>query len=555
MNSLDSNTTNNSSFAQILEAYEAESNLVKGQLIEGTVVETRDDTVYLDIGEKQEGRVPLSEFSEPPEIGQNISVVFKRRSDGFAVLSKKEADFRKGWETVKDAYQHGYPMTGKIIEEVKGKGYTVSVEDVTLFLPASHLAMKFRDLADLRTREIDVKIIELNEKNRSGVVSHRKLLEEINNEKWDSLIQNVKVGDRVVAKVVKIANFGVFCEVYGVVGLLRQNDISYKKFAPFKQYFHVGQEFEAIVLELDKSNNKLALGLKQLKEDPWDWAKRELEPGMVIRGIVTSITRFGVFVELMEGLEGLVHITELSWARKPPSPKEIVKKGQQVEAEVLEVDFDNRRLSLSLKNLQPNPWENLSPEIQEGSIREGVITGITKYGAFVEIENGIEGLIHVSDVTWDEREKNPLAALKKNQLVKYKILEIDLERRRISCGLKQLTENPYETLKKKYPPGSLVHGKVKSIVSFGMFVEIEPGYEGLVHVSQIPQDKVDNLESHFQIGSEVRAAVIKIDPAQKKISLSVKDHDKAVEREELAKYIKDKDEVSRESIGAFINLK
>jgi small subunit ribosomal protein S1 len=558
LNSQETNPKDKNSFAQILEAWEnseQENQLSKGQAVDGIVVETRDDTVFLDIGEKQEGRVPLSEFNEPPSPGQQFSVVLRRRVDGYAILSKREADIRKGWDSIRDAFTNGYPVTGKVVGEIKGKGFTVDVEDVNLFLPASHLAMKFKDLADLKSKELDVKIIEINEKNKSGVVSRKKLIEEVSNEKWDGLLEHVKLGDKVMTKVVKIANFGVFCEVHGVVGLLRQNDISYKKFAPFKQFFQVGQEFEVLVLELDRDNNKLSLGLKQLQEDPWDWAKRELEKGMIVSGTVTSITNFGVFVELMDGLEGLIHTTELSWSRKAPAPKDLLKKGEQVEAEVLEIDFDNRRLSLSVKHLQPNPWDNLSADVRVGNTMEGTITGITKYGAFVEVENGIEGLIHLSDITWDEREKNPTSQLKKGQKVEYKILDVNLDAQRISCGLKQLTEHPYEALKKKYPPGTLVEGKIKSIVSFGVFVEVEPGFEGLVHISEIPPEKSQNLEDYYPVGTEVRTAVLKIDSNTKKISLSIKDHEKAVEREEMAKYIKDDGEVSRESLGAFINLK
>ncbi|WCL48718.1 30S ribosomal protein S1 [Leptospira sp. GIMC2001] len=559
MNSQETPSTDKASFAQIFEAWEtneSENQLSKGQIAEGIVVDTRDDTVFLDIGEKQEGRVPLSDFNgDVPQRGSTFSVVFRRRVDGYAILSKKEADIRKGWDSIRDAFTNGYPVTGKVVSEIKGKGFTLDVEDVGLFLPASHLAMKYKDLAELKTKEIDVKIIEINEKNKSGVVSRKKLLEETNNEKWDGLLEKVKVGDKVTSKVVKIANFGVFCEVHEVIGLLRQNDISYKKFAPFKHFFQIGQEFEVVILELDKENNRLSLGLKQMHEDPWEWAKRELEKGMIVSGTVTSLTSFGSFVELMDGLEGLIHTTELSWSRKPPLAKDLLKKGQQVEAEVLDIDFENRRLSLSTKHLQPNPWDSLSSNVRVGNTMTGVITGITKYGAFVEVENGIEGLIHLSDITWDEKEKNPTATLKKGQSVEYKILDVNLDSQRISCGIKQLTEHPYEALKKKYPPGSLVEGKIKSIVSFGVFVEVEPGFEGLVHISEVPPDTTQNLEEHFPIGSSVRTAVLKIDTNAKKISLSIKDHEKAVEREEMAKYIKEDNEVSRESLGSFMNLK
>lgn len=559
MNSQETTTTEKASFAQILEAWETseqDNQVSKGHIIEGVVVETREDTVFLDIGEKQEGRVPLSDFhNEKPATGTPVSVIFKRRVDGCAILSKKEADIRKGWDSIRDAFTNGYPVMGKVVGEIKGKGFTVDVEGVSLFLPASHLALKFKDLTDLKSKEIDVKIIEINEKNKSGVVSRKKLLEEVNNEKWDGLLEKVKIGDKVQAKVVKIANFGVFCEVEGVIGLLRQNDISYKKFSPFKQFFNVGQEFEVLILELDKENNKLSLGLKQMHEDPWDWAKRELEKGMIVSGTVTSITSFGAFVELMDGLEGLIHTSELTWSKKPPLPKDLIKKTEVVEAEVLDIDFDKRRLSLSMKHRLPNPWDNLSANVRVGNTLEGIITGITKYGAFVEVENGIEGLIHLSDITWDEKEKNPTSLLKKGQKIEYKILDVNLDSQRISCGLKQLTEHPYEQLKKKYPPGTLVEGKIKSIVSFGVFVEVEPGFEGLVHISEIPPDRTNALEEYYPIGAIVKTSVLKIDSNSKKISLSIKDHDKAVEREEMAKYIKDDGEVSRESLGAFMNLK
>ncbi|GBF50708.1 30S ribosomal protein S1 [Leptospira ryugenii] len=547
-----------SSFGELLEKWESqtqeqESVASKGVLIDGTVVDVIGDTVFLDIGEKLEARVPREDFSETPKRGEKVSAVLKRRVDGYCVLSKKEADQRVGWETIKDAFANGYPLSGKIVNEVKNKGYLVESEGIQLFLPASHVGVRFKEATE-SGKEFQFKIIELNEKTKTGVVSRKTLLDEINGEKWEELLQKVKVGDKVQGKVVKIANFGVFLSVYEVVGLLRQNDISYKKFAPFKQYFQIGAEVNVVVLEVDRDNNKLSLGIKQLYEDPWAWAKKELEKGMVVRGLVTSLTNFGAFVELKEGLEGLIHTTELSWSKKPPHPKDVLKKGQEVDSEILDIDFEARRLSLGLKQLLPNPWESLSASVRAGSELEGKITGITKYGAFVEVESGIEGLIHISDITWDEKEKNPLALLKKGQSVRYKILDVNLDAQRISCGLKQLQEHPYEALRKKYPPGTLVEGKVKSIVSFGVFVEVEPGYEGLVHISEIPDGRNIKLEDLYKVGDQVRTVVVKIEPNNKKISLSIKDFDKAVEREEMAKYMKEDNQPSRESIGSFVNL-
>ncbi|MGJ4747551.1 30S ribosomal protein S1 [Leptospira sp. SA-E8] len=549
-----------STFAEVFKQWEEKKNdeaeIRKDQVVEGKVVSVDNDNVYVAIeGLKQEGRIPRSEFDEKPEIGSVVTALVKRKesTDSGCILSKKEADQRKGWEVVKDAFKNNYQVSGRLVNEIKGKGYIVNVEGSELFLPASQLSYKFSDGENYKGVELDFKVIEINERTRSGVVSRKKLLDEVNNEKWDALAEKIKVGDKVKATVSKIASFGVFCDLEGVVGLLRQRDISYKKFAPFKQYFTIGQEIELQVLEMEKENNKLALGLKQLYEDPWVWAKRSLEKDMVIRGTVTSLTNFGAFVELKEGLEGLIHTSELTWAKKPPHPKELLKKGQEVEALILDIDFESRRLSLGLKQLQPNPWDTLGPEVRVGNVLTGKVTGITKYGAFVEVENGIEGLIHISDITWDEKQKNPTSLLKKGEEVKYIILDINFDAQRISCGLKQLQEHPYEALRNRYPIGSVVQGKIKSIVDFGMFVEIEPGFEGLVHISEIPGGKDTNLAESYKPGDIVKCAVVKIDSKNKKISLSIKDFDKALEREEMAKYLKTSDTPSRESLGSFIN--
>lgn len=547
------------SFEELLEVYSQPSDgetTNKGQTVEGTVVFIDKDVVFVDIGEKLESQVSLSDFLDPPKRNETYLLVRKKRIEGGAwLLSKREADQRKGWESVKDAFKEGTPVFGRIIDRVEGKGYHVLVEGVQLFLPASQLGVKHTPVEKLKTEELAFKIVELNEKTKSGVASHKKFLDEINGEKWEELLKTVKVGDKVKGKVLKLANFGVFIDVNGVIGLLRQNDISYKKFAPFKHLFSVGSEVEALVMALDKDSNKLSLGVKQLAEDPWDWAKKELEKGTIIRGTVTSITSFGVFVELKEGLEGLIHISEIAWAKRPPNPKEIMSKGQEVEAEILDIDFEARRLSLGYKQLQPNPWDKLSSDIRVGAVLKGKITGIKNYGAFIEVENGIEGLVHVSDITWDEKEKNPTGLLKKGEVVEYKVLDINQDMQKISLGLKQLKEHPYEALRKKYPVGSLVDGKIKSIVPFGIFVEIEPGYEGLVHLSEIPDSKNIKLDEKYKIGEAVQASILKIDVNQKKISLSIKDYDKAVEREEMAKYIGQDNAPAKTSFGSLINNK
>ncbi len=547
------NPSNTKSTTSTLNRGTTERPFKKGAIIEGRIVDVYDQEVYVDLGLKSDCRVARSEFLETPEIGSTVAVVIKSKENDseIYIASKLEADARKGWETVKEAFSKNLQVQGRVDSEVKNIGYNVYVEGVQLFLPSSQLGMK-ATLEELKAKPLDFKVIKLNEKGRTGVLSRKKLIEEISKEKWDELIKIVKVGDKVNGTVTKVASFGVFCNVHGIEGLLRQNDISYKKYAPFKQYFQIGQSIELLVLEIDPTNNRLSLGIKQLYEDPWVWAGRELEKDMVVRGIVTSLTNFGAFVELKEGLEGLIHCSELTWAKKPPHPKEVLKKGQEVDSMILDIDLSKKRLSLGLKQLLPNPWDNLTSEVRVGNTLEGKITGITKYGAFVEVENGIEGLIHVGDITWDEKVKDPTTVLKKGQVVKYQILDINLDTNRISCGLKQLQENPYEALKKKYPTGVIVEGKVKSIVTFGVFLEIEPGYEGLIHVSQIPESKTLKLEELYKVGDIIKAVILKIDPDSKKISLSVKDFDKAMEKEEISKYIKT-DTPSSESFGSFIN--
>lgn len=547
-------------FGQVLKEWESNAEmdtaLSKGQTTEGRIVSIDGDNVFVDIGLKVEGRVPLSEFLDPPEEGTVISVVIKQRegSDSGYLLSKREADTIKSWGDLRESYKNEHQVQGRIISEVKGKGFMVDVEGVHFFLPISQLVYKFKNLDELKSKVLDFKIIELNEKSKSGVVSRKKLLEEFNKEKWDALVAHTHIGDKVISTVSKVASFGVFCDVEGVIGLLRQNDISYKKFAPFKHIFKAGQQVELKVLEMDPENNRLSLGLKQLYEDPWEWAGRELEKGMVIRGLVTSLTGFGAFVELKEGLEGLIHTTELSWSKKPPAPKDVLKKGSEVEAMILDIDFSKKRLSLGLKQLTPNPWENLSHEIRVGNTREGKITGLTKYGAFVEVDEAIEGLIHISDITWDEKIKNPISFLKKGQVVKYKILDINTHDNKISCGLKQLEEHPYEKLRKKYPAGTAVEGKIKSVTSFGVFVEVEEGFEGLVHVSEIPKQKVENLAESFKVGDIVKTVILKIDVPTKKISLSVKDYERSMEKAEMAKYMKSDNHPSTSTIGDLINI-
>lgn len=536
------------SMEQILDSFDEKENHTKGDLLEAVVMDVYDKDVYLDIGSKQNGRCPISDFEIPPVKNDRVEVVVLRKhEDGMIDVSKKEADRRVSWQHVKSAFEEKAQVTGLVEREVK-HGFIVKSGGVELFMPLSQSGVKKGEKFK-PGQTIDFKILELKDRYHSAIVSHLAVISERNDQSWKDLTEKHSVGDIVEGRVSKKVSFGVFVNVEGIEGLLHQSDISWKKFAPFKDRFKVNDVINVKILTMDKENNRLSLGLKQLSEDPWEWVKKDLEIGSTVRGQVTSITDYGVFLEIREGLEGLIHVSELTWAKRVRHPKKYLQPGQEVEAKVLSIDFEHHRIGLGVKQLQADPWDSIKGNISTGEILEGIVTSVTKFGAFVQIRDEVEGLIHFKDYSWDDKADQKM--LKKGDTVRYKILDINIPERRISCGIKQLTPSPYEMIKQKYRKGEVIDCKVTGITDFGIFVDIGDGFEGLIHISRIPHKDGQKLDELYKKGDTLQAALLKIDTDEKKIALSIKDVEKRKEREIISSYMKQDDAPSTSSLGAF----
>lgn len=535
------------------EMFNGQGDFSRGDLVEATVIHHDEKEVYLDLGSKQEGRCSMSEFPEPPDEGSVVPVlVLREGEDGLIRLSRLEAERTIAWAEISEAFNEKTQLSGEVVKQLpQGQGYIVNYGGINLFLPMSQSGPRGRSgRPNLPLNKIiDFKILELKEKNRTAVISHRQVAEEVNEARWNELTTTFSEGDVAEGVVTKKVSFGVFVEICGIEGLLHQSDISWKKYAPFKDRFKVGDSIHVKIVNMDKENNRLSLGLKQLTEDPWEWARRELNVGDVVRGRVTNITDYGAFLELLEGLEGLIHVSELTWSKRVKHPRKYLNMDEEVEAQVLSVDFDNRRIALGIKQLRDDPWDRLSHEVSIGAELEGQVTSVTRFGAFVKVLDDVEGLIHFNDYTWDDRVDRKM--LKKGDTVRFKVLEINTDERRISCGIKQLTESPYEALRKKYRKGDALPCKVTGITTFGLFVDIGDGFEGLIHISRIPLGNDEKLEDRFSIGDELTAVLLRIDADEKKIALSIKDYEKKKEQDVIDQYLKKDDSPSTSSLGAF----
>jgi small subunit ribosomal protein S1 len=525
----------------------------KGDIVEATVLDVTDNEVYLDLGQKQEGICQLSEFDERPVIGNVVKVVVIRGGgiEGNSLVSRKEASRREGWEKIQEAYNNQLPLSGKVSIIIdNNKGYLVDFYGLQLFLPKSQVGVKIRNrLPNLKVGDvIDFKVLSIDEKRKSAIISRKKIQEDINQEKWDKFLSKYKEGDVVDGVITKIVSYGIFVRVDDLDGLVHQNDISWKNNFPFRKYYNKGDKVSVKILSINPEENRISLGIKQLTEDPWEWAKRELHAGDIITGTVTDIKDYGAFLEIREGLEGLIHNSEISWSNKQVHPKSVLKKGQEIDVKILSIDPEKKRISLSYKQARENPWQKAKEILKVGEVREGRITGVVQYGAFVEIFDEVEGLIHVKDYSWDEKPNKDM--LKKGDVVKFKILAIDVDNRKISCGIKQLELSPYEKLAQKYKKGEILTGKITGISDFGIFVDIGDGFEGLVHKSKIPLKKDEKLEDKYKVGDEVKTVLLKIDPEKEKISLSIKDYEKRKEKEIVKQYLKE--DVGSYTLGSIL---
>lgn len=498
-----------------------------GDVVEGTIIDVSDNFAVIDIGDKSESEIPLSEFkSEGEEIEVKVGDVFdvfveKREAEGGLRLSREKAIGIKVWEDIANIQEADGTIQGRIENRVKG-GLSVDI-GVPAFLPYSQIDLRpVKDLDSLIGQTFDFKILKYNRKRNNVVISRRAILEEERQKLRDEMRASLEEGAVINGTITNITDYGIFIDLGGLDGLCHITDLSWGRVSHPSKLFKVGQEIDVKVLKYDKETDKVSLGIKQLKPDPWTTVEEKYPVGSKAVGRVVSITDYGVFAELEEGVEGLVHVSEMSWSKKTRHPSKIVSVGDEIEVSVLNIDVDAKRISLGMKQLQPNPWDLVIENYPVGSIIEGKIKNITDFGIFIGIEEGIDGLIHVSDLSWTERIKHPSEKYSKGQTIQAVVLKIDRENERFSLGIKQLTPDPWQETVEKYPVGATVEGKITNVTDFGIFVEVEEGIEGLIHVSEISKEKVNTPIGMYNVGDTVETKVISVSAKDRKIGLSIK---------------------------------
>jgi small subunit ribosomal protein S1 len=498
-----------------------------GDVVRGTIIDMSDNFAVIDIGDKSESEIPLSEFkSETEDVEVKIGDVFdvyveKREAEGGLRLSREKAIGIKVWEDIANIQEADGTIQGRIESRVKG-GLSVDI-GVPAFLPYSQIDLRpVKDLDNMIGQTYDFKILKFNRKRNNVVISRRAILEADRQKLREEMRSSLEEGAVVNGSITNITDYGVFIDLGGLDGLCHITDLSWGRVSHPSKLFKVGQEIEVKVLKYDKETDKVSLGVKQLKSDPWSTVEQKYPIGSRAVGKVVSITDYGVFAELEEGVEGLVHVSEMSWSKKTRHPSKIVSVSDEIEVSILNIDVDAKRISLGMKQLQPNPWDLVTENYPVGSIIEGKIKNITDFGIFIGIEEGIDGLIHVSDLSWTERIKHPSEKYSKGQTIQAVVLKIDRENERFSLGIKQLTPDPWQQTIEKYPVGALVSGKITNVTDFGIFVEVEEGIEGLVHVSEISKEKVNTPVGMYNVGDTLETKVISVSAKDRKIGLSIK---------------------------------
>ena len=501
-----------------------------GEIVKGNVVDASRDEVMIDIGFKSEGYIPADEFDSDEnglpsvQVGDEIDVYIVRREDseGQIVLSKKIADQTLVWDEITKAFDSGSPVDGQITEKIKG-GLQVAVGTLRAFLPASQVDLRpTQDLDQYIGETFPMKIISLNKRRNNIVLSRRAWLEAEMAEKKEEVLKTLEVGQLITGVVKNITNFGAFVDLGGVDGLLHKTDMAWKRVHHPSEIVNIDDEIEVQVIAIGEENDKISLGLKQKTSDPWENVEEKYIIGSKVSGTVVNIVNYGVFVQLEEAVEGLIHVSEMAWTRRNVAPSRIVTKGDEIEAIVLEISKEEKRISLGIKQLQQNPWELLEQKYPVGTKITGRIRNLTNFGAFVEIEEGIDGLIHTSDLSWTERTSNPQEMLKEGDEVEVVVLQIDASERRVSLGLKQTQPDPWDEVPEKYKVGSVVRGKVVNLTSFGAFTKLEEGIDGLIHISEIADRRIERPEEVVKVGDELDVKVINLDPKGRRIGLSLK---------------------------------
>jgi small subunit ribosomal protein S1 len=517
-------------FATLFAQSEAQSGQIEeGKVVNGTVIQLTKDYAVIDIGYKSEGQVPISEFAPMPgaepavKVGDKVDVLVESRENdtGMVVLSKEKADKMRIWDEISAACDRDELVEGIIVGRVKG-GLSVDI-GVKAFLPGSQVDIRpVRNLDKLIGEKFKFKVIKFNKKRGNIVLSRRVLLEREREELKKETLKNLKEGAVLKGVVKNLTDYGAFIDLGGIDGLLHVTDMSWGRIGHPSEMFEVGQEVRVVVLKFDPATERVSLGLKQIQEDPWHRADEKYPVGTRVKGKVVSLTDYGAFVELEQGVEGLVHVSEMSWTKRVKHPSKIVNVGDQVEAVVLDIDPKSKRISLGMKQIEANPWTLLEDKYPIGTTIRGEVRNVTDFGIFVGVEEGIDGLVHVSDISWTERIKHPAEKFKKGDVVEAVVLNIDVENERFSLGIKQAQPDPWTTLAERHPVGSKVKGKVTKVTDFGAFVEIEAGIEGLVHVSEMRDERVENPRDVMKEGDEVEVKVIDMDLQDRKVALSVK---------------------------------
>ena len=514
------------SMDELLASAQSTNAFTKGKIVAGTVVAKRPDGALVDIGYKAEGFVPAGEFLKFDEVavGDKIDVYLEEieNRNNMPELSLEKANSIKAWNRITTEYGEGYVVKGFMRHRVKG-GIMVDVEGFPAFLPGSQLDVgPVHNMDDYIGKEFDVKIIKINQDRRNIVVSRRELLEESLRESRSKLLSEMKVDDLRKGVVKNITDFGAFIDLGGVDGLLHITDISWGRISHPSEVLSVGQELEVVIIGIDKEKERVSLGLKQKTRNPWDDVVAKYPKGSRIKGRVVNIMPYGAFVEIETGVEGLIHVSEMSWTKRISKASDVLSIGDEVEAVVLDIDRDSRKISLGLRQKERNPWEVLAEKYPVGRRIKGKVRNMTSYGAFVEIENDIDGMIHVSDMSWTRKINNPNEVLKPGMEVEAVILDINPEQQRISLGLKQAESDPWANIDELYKVGDIVKGKVTKIAQFGAFVELSNKIDGLIHISQLSRDHVDKVKDVLNVGDEVEARVIKVDNDERRIGLSIK---------------------------------
>ena len=501
-------------------------NIKEGQIVKGRIIAVNAKDVVVDIGYKSEGAIPLSQFSDPEslKIGDEVDVYLESKEDenGMVVLSKEKAERAVGWEMVISRYGEGDVVDGKVSKKVKG-GFMVNI-GVEAFLPASLASLKtFGNLNQLVGQTFPFKIVKINKPRRNIVVSRKDAMTQQKEEDKKKIFDSLVKGTVMSGIVRNITDFGAFVDLgAGIIGLLHITDMSWGRVSHPSEVLAIGDTIDVVVLDFDKDNNKISLGLKQKTQNPWETVDTKYAVGSKIKGTVVNLVPYGAFIELEKGVEGLLHISELSWTKKYANPNELLAIGDRIELQVLDIDKQNKKISLGLKQLESNPWIGVDAKYPVGTRVKGKIRNLTEYGAFVELEDGIDGLIHVSDISWTKRIGYPKDIFKKGEKVEAVVLAVDAGNRRISLGTRQLTPDPWDDIAAKYIPDTVLSGKVTKVANFGLFVEIDKDLEGLAHISETSLGEGEKLEEKFKVGDEVKVKVLKVDSIQHKIALSLK---------------------------------